>query len=423
MDKLCETYKLETTGMCANVVLMTLIGTILSVIPLLLNHSDAIFYTSQSFYITIVILFACLIYFKKWGIFISIVLFSICSFLSDLPTNRVLFVNFIINIVQILFCYIAYLIIKKLKYRNNNKYSKGIFYLSKYNFILILLFVLYLIFYAVTDLKLHVVLLFFSITFLSTIFKSIIKKDLHLLLYTFLIALLPSFICSSLSAFLSNVPNSQTLDYIFMWSMSNYILLQTSGYIVFQILYTKPPFSLKNDEVYNIDISSIAYYVAILCWNILLLYFISVEAFGNNKYAYFFPWILGNILFGLNLCFSFQNDTCNITDDKEKFKWYENRVVVVENNTSYIITIISLLLPIGVKFMYEIDGVIIPSVLLMLFIANIFFAIMAVGLIWIPQSNIKFIAFLKSLKTIFYLYSISLLLISVIMLILTIAPN
>ena len=47
--------------------------------------------------------------------------------------------------------------------------------------------------------------------------------------------------------------------------------------------------------------------------------------------------------------------------------------------------------------------------------ANIFCTCTAVGLIWIPKHNVKFISLLKSLKTICYTYSISLLLLCVVL--------
>lgn len=57
----------------------------------------------------------------------------------------------------------------------------------------------------------------------------------------------------------------------------------------------------------------------------------------------------------------------------------------------------------------------IPPYLPIFFIANIFCACLSIGLIWTPKKNIKFIALLKTLKTIFYTYSITLLMLCVIM--------
>ena len=66
-------------------------------------------------------------------------------------------------------------------------------------------------------------------------------------------------------------------DYIFTWTFSNYILLQTCGYLIFQMLFTKSRTRLPNKEIVEIDLSSIAYYVAMLLWNLLIIYLLMVE--------------------------------------------------------------------------------------------------------------------------------------------------
>jgi hypothetical protein len=135
-----------------------------------------------------------------------------------------------------------------------------------------------------------------------------------------------------------------------------------------------------------------------------------LKVLPSSQSIYFFPWALGNIFLISNLYFSRYNDTEKIKKD-ELFKWHEGRVITVEKNTSGIIAIISFLLPLSVQLM----GKQIPTVLVVIFIANIFCACLSVGLIWTPQHKIKFISTLKTIKTIFYLYSIALLLLSVMM--------
>lgn len=404
-----DTYKLETTGICANFLIMILIATMTSIIPLLLNNSSAIFYNSLPFYIVIVIFFTCIIYLRYWSLVIGIISISICGFMLELPL-KILFVNSAANILQILLLLIGFIYLKRMKIPNKNKYTKGIFYLSQYNSFLLLIVVLYLILcISSANNLIHTLYIFASITFISTIIKIIFNKDYHLLLYTIIISLLPSLICSTLSALGSGVPIDLMDEYILTWTLSNYILLQTCGYLIYQLLFLQLPKYFRNKEIIEIDASSIIYYIAMLLWNILIIYLLYSKILQEDKYIYFFPWILGNIFFGFNLRFSFSNDAEAVTD---KFSWYENRVIIVERNTSSIITIISFLLPLSVSFMENI-----PNELLVLFIANIFCACLSVGLIWVPKPNIKFIALLKSLKTIFYLYSITLLLISVIMIV------
>ena len=402
-----DTYKLETTRVCANLLIMMLIAVVTSIIPLLLNNNSAIFYTSLPFYITVVILFTCIMYLQYWGIVIGVMSFLICGFVLELPL-KILIINCIVNTFQIFLLLVAFFALKRLKIPNRNKYAQGIFYLSQYNFLLLILFILYILFCIFNSHTwITILYTFASATFVVTIIKVIVNKDLHLLFHTVCIALLPSLLCSTISALGSGVPSYLTGDYIFTWTFSNYILLQTCGYLIFQMLFTKSRTRLPNKEIVEIDLSSIAYYVAMLLWNLLIIYLLYSKILQHNIYIYFFPWILGNIFFGFNLCFSFYNDAENVTD---KFAWYEHRVVVVEKNTSGIVTIITFLLPLSVSFIGNI-----PEELFVLFIANIFCACLSVGLIWVPSPNIKFIALLKSMKTIFYLYSITLLLISVIM--------
>ena len=122
---------------------------------------------------------------------------------------------------------------------------------------------------------------------------------------------------------------------------------------------------------------------------------------------YFFPWALGNTFLLSNLYFSSSQSVISETD---KFKWFEERIIVIEKNTSTIIMIIAFLLPLSLEFLKDT-----PDILKTLFAANIFCTCTAVGLIWIPGNNIKFIYLLKTLKTICYTYSISLLLLWVIL--------
>ena len=139
----------------------------------------------------------------------------------------------------------------------------------------------------------------------------------------------------------------------------------------------------------------------------VIIYLFYLNFFHLNNLIYFFPWALGNVFLSLNLIFSRYNDAENV---ENKFDWYEKRAIVVENNTSGIITIISFLLPVSATLLKDI-----PPILLVLFVANIFCACLAVGLIWVPATNVKFMALLKTLKTVFYLFAIAFLMLSVIM--------
>ena len=168
--------------------------------------------------------------------------------------------------------------------------------------------------------------------------------------------------------------------------------------------------TFKFKEQIEISVNTIAFYLAIVLLNSLIIYLIYTNSLGSYKFLYFFPWILGNIFLVYNMYFAGYEDTSD-PDNNKRFKWYENRIITVEKNTSGIIMIIAFMLPLSVTLMKESF----PGILVILFAANIFFACVAVGLIWVPNKKIRFINLLKTIKTISYTYSITLLLTSSIM--------
>ena len=289
-----------------------------------------------------------------------------------------------------------------------NKYSKGEAYISIYNFILIICFIGYISYCVSTDGHQIGLMGAASIVLMvATLIKSLINHDLRLLYYTFAISLLPSLITSLLSAFFSHVPEELFTEYVLQWTCSNYILLQTAGYLMYQIFFVHEVKMISNRQEIAIDLSTIAYYISILVWNVLIILMIANKSVRFNPSIYFFPWALGNTLQLMNLYFSTFHDAEEADD---KFKWYEQQVIVVEKNTNAVITMIAFMLPLSFTLLAEV-----PPILPVFFIANIFCACMSIGLIWTPKANVKFIALLKSLKTIFYTYSITLLMLCVIM--------
>lgn len=402
-----DTYKIEVTGYSANFFIALLVAMVTSLIPMLLNSDEAIFYTSMPFYISVVILFACAMYLRGWSVFASFSSFVLYGLLTEMPI-RILTVNVVVNTLQIFLLLLGFIWIKNRKRTNRNKYAKGTFYLSQYNSLLIIDFFLYLAVCIFGLIKYeHTLEVFFILTVAMTLIKIIIEKDFYLLFYTLFIAFFPSVFSCILSIVWAGVPKSEMVEYFVTWSFSNYILLQTCGYIAYQLLYSKKPFKIANNSIIMIDASTLAYYIAMVLWNAIIIYLFCLNFLNLVHLIYFFPWALGNIFLGLNFVFSRYNDAGDVPN---KFDWYEKRAIVVENNTSGIVTIISFLLPVSATLLKDI-----PPILLILFIVNIFFACLAVGLIWVPANNVKFMALLKTLKTIFYLFSITFLLISVIM--------
>lgn len=411
IDNLEYIYKINISGVLSNVSIMILVSLVISIIPLLLNQDHAIFYTSQSLYIAVILLFVTMMYFDWWGLLVGFMTFIICGWVLGLPTC-ILISNTCANIIQLVLLHFSYNTIKKIKLENKNMYKSGNLYLNFYNFSLILIFLFYFV-YVLSSTKINVwILLLFSLTILFiTLLKSLNEKDVRLLLYNFIIAFIPSLIASSISYYSGLIckdSENMAFKYISTWTLSNYVLFQTIGYLFYQYFFTRSYDKVDNSINKPIFISTVLYYIAAFVWNMLIVLMLKSNILGESKtYMYFFPWALGNIYLLSNLYFS---SSQSIINEIDKFKWFENRIVVIEKNISTIIMIIAFLLPLSLEFLKDT-----PDILKTLFAANIFCICSAVGLIWIPKHNIKFISLLKSLKTICYTYSISLLLLCVVL--------
>ncbi len=406
-SQISETYKISTYGFCVNLSIIFLISLVISIIPILLSQGSTVFYSSQPFYIAVLLLFVGAMYYKWYGVLLAAFTFTICGLFYRSDPSIVL-LNSIINIAQIVILLLSYLGLKKIKTENLNMYSKGDYFISLYNFVLILVFIAYIIY--CTSIKKNVINIlgvFSIIVLILTLIKVKVAKDIRLFYFSFMIALLPSVFVSSISAFLNGIPSENKLEYITVWSLSNYILLQTVGYLMYQFFFTREIKMPENSKILKLDASSIVLYISAIIWNLLILWMMSNNIIKVNSPIYFFPWALGNIFLIMNLYFSSFYDA---EAENDKFAWYEKRVIIVEKNTTTIITLISFMLPLTFSLIKSI-----PSYLPIFFIANIFCACLSIGLIWTPKKNIKFIALLKALKTIFYTYSLTLLMLCVIM--------
>lgn len=408
-DKFEYTYKINISGVLSTVSVMILVSLVISVMPLLLNNEEAIFYTSQSLYTAVILLFVSMMYFDWWGLLVGLMTFIICGWVLNLPIG-IFISNTLANILQLVILLLSYKAIKRIKCENQNMYKNGDLYLNLYNYLLMLIFIFYLV-YILTTTDINVwILLSFSIVVLSiTMIKSLKEKDKRLLLYNLMIALIPSLVTSTISYYLGAYfykPENTAIKYIATWTLSNYMLLQTIGYWFYQYFFTRS-FDNNNRLTKPLFISTILYYGSAFLWNMLIILMLKSDVLGTKAFMYFFPWALGNIFLLSNLYFS---SSQNVTNIEDKFQWFEDRIIVIEQNTSTIIMIIAFLLPLSLEFLKDA-----PEILKPLFAANIFCTCTAVGLIWIPRHKIKFIYLLKSLKTICYTYSISLLLLCVIL--------
>lgn len=402
-------YQILMNGGTANIMLMLLISSITIIVPILLKQTSSIFYLSTPFYITIVILYLAVLYLRAWGILIAFITLAVSGFFLEVPGD-IYAINTVINVLQVSLLLGATTLLRRPR-KTQMYYQQGNFYFSFYNLCILSILLAYFIsafFYP--ERIFNILILLSALLFVATIIKAAVNKDSALLMYTTLVALLPSALCSCLSAWLCHVPGDSLAKYILVWTLSNYIFLQTLGYIFYQILYLKKIHPFKRSDTITVNVSTAAYYIAVILLNTLILYLLFTHIIGEYGYIYFFPWLLGNIFLMANFYFTRFDDASGVKEDN-RFDWYEKRIITVEKNTTGIITIISFILPLSVTLLKDN----IPSALVVLFAANIFFACLSVGLIWIPNKNLRFISLLKSIKTISYTYSITLLLISAIM--------
>jgi len=235
------------------------------------------------------------------------------------------------------------------------------------------------------------------------------KLKMWLLLICFIPSGIAAFINSMIPIFFGN---GWFQSYI-LWVGSNFILLSTFGYVLFNFLSNiNIKESVKENSI-SIKIPVVLYYISIMLWNFL---FFAMYIMGwldkNTTYTitYIFPWLIGNILFISNFILS-QSDETILENKNEIFNWFEKRAIVAEANTAIVMQIVVLAVPL---IMAATNIQLSPNIII-IFVLNISISIASIALIWVPQNNIKFMSFLKTLKTILHLFSISLLLLNSIM--------
>jgi len=356
-------------------------------------------------YLSIVIILITIHYLGKYGIivaFISSLLFCIALNLSIFQ----IIYNVTVNIFQ------AVLIFKFIK--NSHKISE----LPRNNIrimdIVIFLFGVSYIIIAFSGKHTIWSLLLFSIgIFFCYIFICIIEKNIFRIKYLILICLLPNVLSACLnSLYIDNIWKLNILDVnTFIWTTTNFILLSSLGYILLVFLPSKSDKKYNKGQLLSIKLSTGLFYISLIFWNLLFFIMHLNGWLLINTATYIFPWLIGNIFFVANLLTSQKEEyESNVTS--EIFNWYEKRAIVAEKNTHMLIQIIALLLPLCATIMRSI-----PPNIVLIFVLNISTAVASIGLIWIPQNDIKIMALMKTLKTIFHLLSISLLLLSTIMII------
>ncbi len=236
------------------------------------------------------------------------------------------------------------------------------------------------------------------------------NKDKELFLFFAFVVFIPNAVGAILGAFQDGFRiDSVYSGNLCRWFFSNAILMMSFGYPIFMLLKKKRIINISENHI-DVKFSTILFFGATLLWNIIILSLYYIGWLNNNINSYVFPWFVGNLFFVSNLFFSIFPETDTIKTDS--FKWYEHRAVVAENNTQMLVAIISFLLPICAQLL----GTITYSISI-LFIFNITCAIVSIGLIWIPKDYVKYMSAIKHLKTVFHLFTLSLLLLNIVFII------
>jgi hypothetical protein len=191
------------------------------------------------------------------------------------------------------------------------------------------------------------------------------------------------------------------------WTFSNSILLLSFGYLLLRRL---PLNKEAKKQFLSVKLSTALFYASTILWNVILYILYVLGWLDKSLSSYVFPWLVGNLFFILNMYYSIHRETTDLGD--KGFKWFENRSVVAENNTQMLVAIISFLLPICAQLL----GTITHSISI-LFIFNITCAIISIGLVWIPKGKIKDMSTIKHIKTVFHLFTLSLLLLNIVVII------
>ena len=234
------------------------------------------------------------------------------------------------------------------------------------------------------------------------------KQDILFLVF---VVLIPNFVGAGIGAFQDR---SQLLDQIYRnnfcrWFLTNVILTVSFGYPLLNILKGRS-FSKAADSVLHVKFSTVLYFVATLLWNLIIFSLYYIGWLNRHINSYFFPWFVGNLFFIANMFLSVYPEVDPSCPDR--FQWYEQRSIVAENNTQMLVAIISFLLPICAQLI----GTITYSISI-LFILNITSAIVSIGLIWIPKGHIRYMSAIKHLKSVFHLFTLSLLLLNIVLII------
>lgn len=278
-------------------------------------------------------------------------------------------------------------------------------HINNYNCAMLFVGLLYIILNIMLN-DISVIFIFASIVCLIILQRGIKENNIKIFTYSIAIYMLPSLIGALFNS-IYYFDNVNTVQLILTWTLSNFILFSSFGYILLIAIRNNVQ---KNNNEPKIKIVTIMFYIATLIWNLLFYGMYIIKFLNPNTISYLFPWAVGNIFFISNLLLSQKPEI--IENGANMFDWHENRAIVAEKNTQMLTVIISFLLPMLTRNFGTI-----PTNLAIVFMMNITVAIVSLGIIWVPHSSVHTMELIKNIKTIGHLFTLSLLLLAIFMII------
>lgn len=409
-------YRSKNIGIwiCLLISLITAMISILSTTKLDDSRTSTVFIV----FIAILIIMSAVYVYGISGVFSA----ALSSFLFCMSIHTSIWgiiLNICANTLQAIIIWIVF------KYTKTDEETIEMDGVTDYKFLLFVIGLTYIICSFVFNRYLMFYIFIVLLTICVFIF-SIKDRNIKKLKFFLFVAIIPSCLGGALNAtnVIINAECRFALWYesFSTWFFSNSILFGTFGYLLLNALrYFKnqsviwqqnQKSSKQSVRCVELKVSTVMFYVATFLWNILFYIMYMASWLDRNTVLYLFPWTVGNIFFLLNLLLSSKSEIKSGVSPEDAFKWFESRAIVAEQNTQILIAVITFLLPLSANYL---DSV--TTSISFLFVLNITTAVISVGLIWIPKENVKLMEAVKNLKTIFHLFTMSLLLLNAVMII------
>lgn len=400
---------------CLLIAVLTAMVSILSTSTLNDNRASTVFIVFAG----ILVIIAAIYLYGAWGV-LSAALAALLFCLTIRTSVWGILLNIAANTLQ---AFIIYLVFKFTDIDETVGEKNGV--ITSYKFIMLALGGTFVILSFLFD-RFIILYVFFALLIAAAGIFSVLEKRPSKILFVLLVCILPSFAGGLLNSFFELTQAGSTVEKWYesaaVWGLSNSVLFGSFGYLLLGAMgrfkeksarWQKGRFSFKRKppREFPVKVASIIYYIATLLWNALFYVMYFLGWMQNDTPVYLFPWAVGNLFFIVNLCLSTREEVEKMTAEKA-FGWFEQRAVVAENNTQMLIAVIAFLLPLCASYL----GGITESIAF-IFVLNITAAVISIGLIWIPKGAVRIMEIVKDMKTVFHLYTLSLLLLSAVMMV------